>query len=198
MNVVFDLGRVVVQWEPDVLIAALFTDPAVRAAVRAEVIDHPDWLALDRGVLSPQDAAVRAAARTGVPIDQITRLLREVPPALVPIPETLHLLHRLKAKGHRLFCLSNMQVASIEHLERTYTFWDVFEAAVISCRIHLLKPEPAIYAYLLEQHALEAAKTVFIDDIPANLHAAARFGIHTIQFERPAQCEAELKALGCL
>lgn len=198
MDIVFDLGRVVVQWEPDALIARMFADPAVRAAVRAEVIDHPDWLALDRGVLSPQDAAVRAAARTGVPIEQIDRLLREVPPALVPIPETLDLLYRLKAKGHRLFCLSNMQVASIEYLERAYTFWGVFEAAVISCRVHLLKPEPAIYAYLIEKHGLDATEAVFIDDVPANLHAAARFGIRTIQFERPAQCEEELRALGCL
>lgn len=198
MNIIFDLGRVVVRWEPDALIAETFADPVVRTAVRREIIDHPDWLALDRGVLSLHDAVARAAARTGLSVDIVSGFMRRVPPALVAIPETVGLLYRLKARGHRMFCLSNMQVASIEHLERTYTFWDVFEGMVISCRIHLLKPEPAIYAHLLEQHGIEGAGTVFIDDTAANLAAAAQFGIRGIQFEHPAQCEARLTALGCL
>ena len=51
MNVVFDLGGVVVRWQPDVLIASVFDDAELRARVRREIIDHADWLALDRGVL---------------------------------------------------------------------------------------------------------------------------------------------------
>lgn len=198
MNIVFDLGRVVVRWEPDAIIAGVFDDPAIRASVRAHVIDHPDWLALDRGVLSQQDAIARAAARTGLPTREIAGFLHRVPHALVPIPETVELMYRLKAAGHRLYCLSNMQIASIDHLERTYTFWEVFDGTVISCRIHLVKPEPAVYAYLLEKHGLQGADTVFIDDMTVNLEAAARFEISTIQFENPAQCERRLRALGCL
>jgi putative hydrolase of the HAD superfamily len=195
---VFDLGRVVVRWEPDAIIADAFADPEVRAAVRAEIIDHPDWLALDRGVLSQHDAVVRAAERTGLPIQDVAAFLGRVPRALVAIPETVDLLYRVKAAGHRVYCLSNMQAASIDHLERTYTFWDVFDGAVISCRIHLIKPEPAIYAYLLEKHGLAGTDTVFIDDTAVNLEAAARFGIHTIHFESAAQCERRLTTLGCL
>jgi putative hydrolase of the HAD superfamily len=198
MNIVFDLGRVVVRWEPDAIIAATFSDPAVRAVVRAEIIDHPDWLALDRGVLSDREAVARAAARTKLSLDDVSRFMREVPPALVPIPETVDLLYRLRAHGHRLFCLSNMQVASIEHLERTYPFWEVFEGAVISCRIHLIKPEPGIFTYLLGKYRLAGTKTLLIDDMAANLDAAAQFGIRTIQFESPAQCEGRLKALNYL
>ncbi len=198
MNIVFDLGRVVVRWEPDAIIADAFADPAVRTTVRTEIIDHPDWLALDRGVLSQHDAIVRAAERTGLPVPDVAGFLKRVPHALVAIPESVDLMYRLKAAGHRLYCLSNMQVASIDHLERTYTFWDVFDAAVISCRIHLIKPEPAIYVYLLEKHGLHGTDTIFIDDTAANLDAAARFGIRTIRFENAAQCELRLTALGCL
>lgn len=198
MNIIFDLGRVVVRWEPDVLIAETFPDPVVRTTVRAGVIDHPDWLDLDRGVLSLHDAATRAAARTGLSPDNVSAFLRRVPASLVAIPETVDLLYRLKARGHRMFCLSNMQGASIEYLERTYTFWEVFEGVVISCRVHLIKPEPAIYAHLLEKHGITGADTVFIDDTVVNLDAAARFGIRGIRFEHPAQCEARLVALGCL
>ena len=136
--------------------------------------------------------------RTGLSTAEITALLRQVPTILVAIPDTVHLLYRLKARGHRLFCLSNMHVASIEYLDQAYTFWEVFEGRVISCRIHLIKPEPAIYRHLLTQYALDGTDTVFIDDVAVNLHAAAEFGIRTIQFENPGQCELQLKALGCL
>jgi putative hydrolase of the HAD superfamily len=198
LNIVFDLGGVVVTWEPAALIAKVFSDPMVQARVRTEILGHADWLALDRGTLPRQDAIIRAAQRTGLSEAEVTALLQQVPPALVAIPETVDLLYRLKAQGHTLFCLSNMHVASIEHLEKTYTFWEVFTGVVISCRLYLCKPEPAIYAYLLETYGLDGANTVFIDDTAANLIAAAQFGMRTIQFESPAQCERQLQTLGCI
>jgi epoxide hydrolase-like predicted phosphatase len=198
LNIVFDLGGVVVTWEPAALIAKVFADPMVQALVRTEILGHADWLALDRGTLPRQDAIIRAAQRTGLSEAEVAALLQQVPPALVAIPETVDLLYRLKAQGHTLFCLSNMHVASIEHLEQAYTFWEVFTGVVISCRLHLCKPDPAIYAYLLETYGLKGANTVFIDDTEVNLTAAAQFGIRTITFESPAQCERQLQALGCI
>jgi putative hydrolase of the HAD superfamily len=198
MNLVFDLGGVVVWWQPDVLIARVFPDPATQAIVRERLYEHPDWVALDRGTLPRGEAAARAAGRTGLPVAEIGRFLAAVPPALVPMPESVDLMYRLKAHGHRLYCLSNMHVAAIEHLERTCGFWEVFTGKVISCRIHLCKPEPAIYAHLLEAHRLTPAETVFIDDMQVNVDAAVRLGIHPLRFESVAQCEAALRALGCL
>ena len=198
LNIVFDLGGVVVTWEPEVIIAQVFANPVVQALVRTEILGHADWLALDRGTLLRQDAIVRAVQRTGLSEADVAALLRQVPPALVAITETVDLLYRLKAQGHTLFCLSNMHVASIEHLEKAYTFWEVFTGVVISCRLHLCKPEPAIYAYLLETYALDGAQTVFIDDTEVNLTAAAQFGLHTIKFESPVQCERQLQVLGCI
>jgi putative hydrolase of the HAD superfamily len=198
VNIVFDLGGVVVTWEPAALVAKVFADPAVQTLARTEILGHADWLALDRGTLLLQDAVRRAARRTGLAESAVAHLLQQVPPALVAIPETVGLMYRLKAQGHRLYCLSNMHVASIEHLEKVYTFWEVFTGVVISCRLHLCKPDPAIYAYLLETHALHGEKTLFIDDTEVNLTAAAQFGIRTIRFESPAQCERELQALGCI
>ena len=192
MNLVFDLGGVVVRWDPDAIVAA---DPQVRAKVRADVFGHADWLELDRGTLAREQAVARAAQRTGLAEGEIERLLRRVPPSLVAFPETVDLLYRLKRRGHSLYCLSNMHFASIEYLEQTYGFWEVFSGAVISCRLKLCKPEPGIYAHLLERYALDAAETLFIDDVQANLDAAGRLGIRTLKFEGAAQCEHELHAL---
>ena len=198
MNVVFDLGGVVVRWQPDALIAATFDDPQVRARVRREIIDHADWLALDRGVLPKSEAVARAAGRTGLSAAVVADFLDRVPPSLTPVPATVALMRRVRAHGQRLYCLSNMQHASIEYLERAHDYWDVFHGCVISSRINLIKPEPAIYAHLLETFGLRGDATVFIDDSAVNLPPAQAFGIRTIRFVDPAQCERELRALGCV
>jgi putative hydrolase of the HAD superfamily len=198
MNVVFDLGGVVVRWKPDELIAAVFADPAVRVRVRREIIDHADWLALDRGVLDKAEAAVRGARRTGLSAAAVAAFLDRVPPALTVMPATVALMRRLRARGLSLYCLSNMQHASIAHLERAHDYWDVFSGAVISSRVGLIKPEPAIYRHLLDSFGLRGADTVFVDDTPVNLPPAQALGIRTIRFEDAAQCEAELRALGCM
>ena len=185
-------------WEPDRFIAKRFSDLAVRAIVRREIIGHADWLELDRETLATQTAIARAAQRTRLAENEVAEFLRQVPTELIAISETVDLLYRLKKFGHALFCLSNMQFASIEYLEKTYTFWEVFTGKAISYRLNLCKPEPAIYAHLLGTYGLQGTHTVFIDDVEVNLAAGAKFGMHTIKFENPAQCELELRALGCI
>jgi putative hydrolase of the HAD superfamily len=198
LNLVFDLGGVVVRWDPDAIIAGVFKDDEVKARVREGVFGHPDWLELDRGTLGRDEAIARAAKRTGVAAGEIKRLLHAVPPSLAVFPETVDLLYRLKRKGYPLYCLSNMHFASIEYLESTHTFWDVFEGRVISCRLQLCKPEPGIYEHLLQSYGLEAKDTLFIDDVQKNLDAAAQLGIKTLKFESAAQCERGLRALGLI
>jgi putative hydrolase of the HAD superfamily len=198
LNIVFDLGGVVVRWEPETLIADLFDDPEVCRVVHSEFVGHPDWVELDRGILAPEDAVARASARTGLSHFELNHFLQRVPSRLTPITDTVELLHRLKAQGHSLYCLSNMHFASIEYLERTYDFFDVFTGKVISCRLNLCKPEPKIYSHLLETYGLHAADTVFIDDVEVNLATARQMGIQTVRFENPVQCTDELRAMGCI
>jgi len=96
LNLIFDLGGVVVRWDPDAIIAGVFQDPGVRKRVREGVFGHPDWLELDRGTLEREDAIRRAARRLGMPDAEIRRLLVAVPPSLVPIPEIIrYATHRL-------------------------------------------------------------------------------------------------------
>lgn len=196
MNLIFDLGGVVVRWDPAAIIASVFDDEEFRAKVRDGVFAHPDWLELDRGTLDREEAIRRAAQRTGMAQSEIRRLLLAVPPSLTPISETIDLLYRLQRRGYPLYCLSNMHIASIEHLEREHRFFEVFTGKVISCRLNLCKPEAAIYEQALKLNGLDAEHTVFIDDVDVNVDAAARLGMHTIQFRDAAQCERALRALG--
>jgi putative hydrolase of the HAD superfamily len=198
VNVVFDLAGVLVDYDQPALIAEVFGDPGTCRTVRAEIVGHEDWLTLDRGTVPQEEVIMRAAQRTGLAIEDIERFFDRVSTAWTPVPGTVDLLRRLRARGRRLFCLSNMHPASWAYLERSCDFWEVFAGIVISCHVHVIKPEPAIYAHLLARYGLDGSPTVFVDDRDVNLVAAASFGIQTIKFETPAQCEGRLRALRCL
>jgi putative hydrolase of the HAD superfamily len=198
MNIVFDLGGVVLTWNPRAIVAGVFADEASQTLVLSEVFGHRDWVELDRGTLLLDAAIAGAASRTGLPEADLARMFRRVPLALVPIPQMVDLLHRLKARGHSLYCLSNMHADSLAHLKAGYTFWKLFNGAIFSCLVHLCKPEPAIYAHLLKTFELNGHETLFIDDMEANLDAAKPFGLRTIRFVTQAQCERELEAIGCI
>jgi putative hydrolase of the HAD superfamily len=180
------------------LVEDVFADPATRARIASGLLRHEDWLALDRGNLDPAQAVARASARTGLAEAEIRRFMASVSRFLEPLPETVDLLHRLHAAGTPLYCLSNMQHASLAHIERAHSFWPVFRGRVFSCQVGLCKPEAGIYEHLLATFALRPEETVFIDDMEANVAAAAALGIHGIRFLSAAQCEAELRELGCV
>jgi len=198
LNIVFDFGRVVFIWKPEELVASVFNDPAVQKRVSEAVFNHPEWVEIDRGMLTFEEISHRGARRAGVPEAQLAKMVNQVPAVLVPIPETVDLIHQLKAHGHALYALSNMGEVSMTHLETAYAFLNLFDGKVISARVKLVKPEPAIFRYLLDQFKLDPQETVFIDDTCDNIEAAAHFGIHTIHFTSPAQCRKALVKMGCL
>lgn len=195
LNIVFDLGGVVFNWQPDKIIQRVFADPKMQNLVKAKIFGHADWLELDRGTLSFQDAVDRGARRTGLPKKDIEQLLNEVPQSLTPIHETIDLIRSMADADHRLFVLSNMHFASIAYLEQEHDIWDMFDGTVISCRIQKIKPEIGNYEHLLDQYQLDASETVFIDDMCENLAAARSLGIRTIRFLDSSQCRRDLFAL---
>lgn len=192
MNIVFDLGGVVFNWQPDAIIKSVFEDTDAQGLVRNEIFEHSDWVELDRGTITPAQAIERGATRTGLHWQDVERVLKAVPQFLTPIESTIELIHSLSNTDHRLFVLSNMHLASIAYLEEHHDLWGMFDGIVISSRIQMVKPERRIYEYLLNEFRLDAAETIFIDDTPENLGAASSLGIQTIRFIDSAQCERAL------
>ena len=198
MNIVFDLGGVVFNWLPEMLVKTVYSDTKTQTLALREIVRHPDWIELDRGTISQEKAIAKAVSRTGLPTKEISRLFAHVPPSLTPIQATIDLLHTLHQEAsHDLFVLSNMHHASIGYLEEHFDIWKLFTGKVISCRVAKVKPEPDIFDYLLSTHNLIPQETVFIDDMKENVQAALAFGVRAIQFHNASQCRRELRALGC-
>ena len=196
MAIIFDLGRVVVSWDPVGIVSAV-RGPQGAAELAERLFNHPDWLEVDRGTLSLHTMARQAQARTGLSAADNLAILQAVPASLLPDPAMVALIEELHGAGHALYALSNMGHASIDWLERQ-DFWRFFSGKVVSARVRMMKPEPDIYRYLLVSFDLQAEECLFIDDSPANVAAAEALGLRGLIFTDPARCRAHLIAQGLL
>lgn len=198
MNVVFDLGGVVFNWNPDSIIRRVFENRDTQALVKRKIFEHSDWVELDKGTLRRDRAIARGALRTGLSQEEIEMLLNEVPRSLTPIQGTFELIRSVRDAGNRMYVLSNMHHASIDHLQNEFSIWNMFDGIVVSCRIQKVKPEIEIFEHLLDEYQLATTETVFIDDTCENLTAASSLGMRTVRFLDPSQCRSDLIALNCL
>jgi HAD superfamily hydrolase (TIGR01509 family) len=192
-NVVFDVGGVLLQWDPPAFIAKVAPDPAQQALIRREIFEHPEWHEFDRGTIDVARAAVQFGERAGLTPEQMRALLQTANESLHPISGTIQLVEDLAAAGVHLYVLSNMPVSTYEYLTRRHEFFRHFRELVISGAILLIKPEPAIYKHLVEKTGIEPAESVFIDDLLKNVVAARECGLHAIQFKGPDAARAELR-----
>jgi putative hydrolase of the HAD superfamily len=192
-NVIFDAGGVLLEWNPPQVIAQIYPDPQVQAQIREYMFEHPDWHEYDRGTISESSAPAHFAKLSGRSPEEVRELLRATAESLRPIEGTMRLLDDLAAAGVHLYLLSNMPEATFNILLKKHAFLSHFRHHVISGKILLLKPEPAIYQHLVEATGIVPAESVFIDDLPRNVIAARESGLHAIQFTTPDACRAELR-----
>jgi 2-haloacid dehalogenase len=182
--VVFDLGGVLIDWNPRYLYRQLFDgDDAAMETFLAEVTS-PEWnVQQDAGrpwaeaIESltrehPEQAALIAAYRD--------RWLETLGKAIAP---TVTLLDELRRARVRLLALSNWSAETFPLARPRYPFLDWFEGIVISGEVRIAKPDSRVYHYLLDRYKLDPATTVFIDDSEANVRAAQELGIIGIRFE---------------
>ncbi|WOQ12406.1 HAD family hydrolase [Aeromonas media] len=197
MAIIFDLGRVVVSWDPVGIVRSV-RGPDGAEALAERLFNHPDWLEVDRGTLSLHAMASQAEARTGLSAAENLAILQAVPASLLPDPAMVTLIEVLHSAGHRLYALSNMGHASIDWLEQHQEFWRFFSGKVVSARVRMIKPEPDIYRYLLVSFDLKAGECLFIDDSPANVAAAQALGLQGMVFTDAAACRRQLVEQGWL
>jgi putative hydrolase of the HAD superfamily len=194
-NVIFDLGGVVLDWNPDAILEGYYSDPVARAAMKSTLFKHPDWLQLDRGTLSEPEVFERLQQRTGSPAEELRGLFEAIRCSLKPKADTVALLQSLSQRQVPLYCLSNMAASTFAYLREQHAFWEAFRGIVISGEIKMAKPDREIFEYLLHRYALSASETVFVDDHPPNIRAAQELGLHTVWFRDAHQCALELERL---
>jgi putative hydrolase of the HAD superfamily len=204
MRIVFDWAGVLFHWQPLQLLQRMLPQHAPDAAAAQRLADDifqgygGDWANFDRGRVEVPALVAQIAARTGLPAEDLRRVVDAVPAELQPMPDTVALLRRLHAQGRRLHFLSNMPLPYTEHLERTHDFLCCFESGVVSARVQQIKPEPGIFDTAARLFGAAPAELLFIDDMPDNVHAARGAGWQALQFTDAVDVEAQLRDGGWL
>jgi len=191
-NVIFDLGNVLLKFNPGEYLASLFDDADLIAQVQRAVFCSPEWYMLDRGVISQEQAVNRLVKQYPQLAAEIQLTFADWFSILKPISPNVEVVRSLKESGYPLYILSNFHKAAFEYVSAKYGWLGLFDGGVISYQHQALKPEPAIYQILLARYALIPEECVFIDDSLANLAAASEFGIRGIHYQSPDQLRLEL------
>jgi putative hydrolase of the HAD superfamily len=197
-NVVFDIGNVFVNWSPPEVIRRCFghAPDTVENRERAMLLRSPLWLRLNRGELTGAEAELAYQAEHGLTAQQAADLLFHARDHQQPVEGTEAIARRLQTAGYRLFALTDNVREIVAHLKVRFQFWELFEGAVVSAEIGMLKPHEGIFRHLIDNFGLAPGETVFFDDVQANVDGARRAGLQARLFTTSGQCEQDLLALG--
>ena len=198
-SVVFDLGGVLIDWNPRYLYRKVFAgDEAAMEHFLTHVCNNAWNLAQDRGrrwadaieTLSaehPQHRPLIAAYR-----ERWDEMLNG------PIQGTLDVLAELKNKEVPIYALTNWSAETYPIAKTRYEFLGWFRDVLVSGDEKLVKPDPRIYQLLLSRNGLRADEAVFIDDALHNVAGAQAVGMAALHFQTPAKLRIDLTALGLL
>jgi 2-haloacid dehalogenase len=197
--VVFDLGGVLIEWDPRHLYRRLFNGDEEAMENFLATVCTPEWNRCQDAGRSFAEAEAEAIARhpgQRALIEAWWEHFDEMAPGA--IAGTVAVLARLRARGVPLYALSNWSAETFALSRPRFPFLEWFRGIVVSGQERLIKPDPRIFAILLERYAIDPARAVFIDDTQANTAAAEACGMQGIRFLSPEQLTADLEAAGLL
>ena len=197
--VVFDLGKVLLDWDPRYFYARHFPgDPEGLEHFVRNVIAM-DWIMeMDAG--KPTAQAIAERQRAFPEHARLVSLWTEGWPSMLrgEIDGTARIIRELKARGIPLYALTNFSVETFPVASRRCPTLAEFSQVVMSGEVGLVKPDPRIYALTIERCRLSPQRTVFIDDSPANVAGGTAAGLRSLHFTSPEALHADLVRLGLL
>lgn len=191
-TVVFDVGNVLVYYNPQELLEEYVPDhPELYPMLKRRVFASPYWAMMDRGAMTLAEACEAMAGQDECLRPIVRKLMYDWWP-LKPIQEGVDALKAIKARGKKLYVLSNYNAEPFAVPRKLYDFFDLFDGMVISSEEMLIKPDPAIYHLLEKRYDIDPARTMFIDDSYANIEAAIHCGWHGLLYNEPGKLKAFL------
>lgn len=195
---VFDIGNVLIDWNPRHLYRKVFEDEGEMEAFLAEICTMEWHVEHDRGMSFESNAALLKARHPGHAKMIDLWGARQLEMNAGPVPGTAALLRRLKEAGAPVHGLTNMPSPIFPALRARYPELGLLEEVVVSGDEGVIKPDPRIFEILIARAALEPARTLFIDDSVRNVEAAARLGFEVHRFTDAETLSRELDHHGLL
>lgn len=198
MNVIFDLGKVLIDWDPRHVYRKYFKDEEKMEWFLSTVCSNEWNLEQDRGRTFADAVKIATAVHPNY-VAEIKAYDAEwhemVPGAIVGSVDILEELHR---KSVPLYAITNWNQDKFRETRLRFPFLELFRDIVVSGDEKLIKPDAAIYELCLKRNDLKASDSFFIDDSLKNVKGAEAVGMKAHHFSSPAKLRTELKQLGLL
>lgn len=197
-TIVFDMGQVLIRWTGALMLEKFGLPEEDHSLLLRELFGDVEWVMLDHGTLSFEEAAEAVCRR--VP-EHLHGVVREVVTGwwhqpMRPVPGMADLVRELKGNGYGIYLLSNANLALRSYFPRIPGS-ECFDGLMVSAEEKLLKPNPEIFRALLARFSLEAERCFFVDDSPANVEGAMRLGLHGCVFKGDIrELRSKLRAAG--
>jgi len=198
-TIIFDLGGVLIDWNPLYVFGNYFESQEKLDYFFAQVCSS-EWNEeqdAGRSLKESTEERIKLFPDWEKPIRDYYGRWTEMLGG--PITDTVDILKKLKQKeSYKIYALTNWSAETFPIALGLYDFLHWFDGRVVSGEEKMRKPFPEFYNVLLERYKVPAAEAIFIDDNLRNVEAAEKLGIKSIHFRSPEQLEEELKQVGVL
>ncbi|MGE5406351.1 MAG: HAD family hydrolase [Methanosarcina sp.] len=178
-NIVFDLGNVLLSFRPAEFLEKKKYPQALKEQILADVFGSREWLMIDNGDISTEDAIEAIAGNSLLKREEIVRIFDLRREILFPLDDNIKVLPELRKRGYRLYFLSNFP-PDIWPEVRKYEFFYHFEGGLISGDAGASKPHRPIYEMLITKFGIEPRECLYIDDLEPNVETAVSLGMKGI------------------
>ena len=198
-TIIFDLGAVLIDWNPHYMYRTLFTDEQEMKDFLATICTS-DWNEEQDAGRSLQEGTDLLVAQHPQHEANIRAFYGRWEEMLgEPFHDTVELFRRLKTRGkYKIYALTNWSAETFPVALARYDFLSWFDGIVVSGAEKMRKPAPEFYQILLDRYQVDPRAALFIDDNYRNIVAAEKAGIKSIHFTSAGQLEKELEGLKLL
>ncbi len=198
-TVIFDLGGVLIDWNPRYVFRKIFDDEEKMEYFLTEICGDEWNKAQDAGRPIAEGNRVMIEKHPEWENEILAFYKRWVEMLGGPIHGTVDILKTLHAKKEtRLIALTNWSTETFPIAQAKYDFLGLFEGILVSGEEKLVKPDPKIYELVLDRYNIDRSKAVFIDDNKANIEASTKLGLEGWQFTSPERLRGQLEESGLL
>lgn len=185
-NIVFDMGKVLVNYDADRVCRHFISDAEVRQRVCTSVFVSPEWLLLDMGVISEEEALKKMCSRLSNEYEKEMAALclahwHEY--CMWPWVEMGELIKELKDRGFGIYLCSNASLRLLTCYKEVIPGISHFDGVLFSAEVGCMKPQKEMYQHLFERFSLKPEECFFIDDLQLNIDGAKACGMDGYCFE---------------
>lgn len=193
-NIILDVGKVLVAWEPEDAMKQLGFDDKTVKAVADATVNTPVWIETDRGVWSDEQILQAFYEKAPEYKKEINLFWNHLELAIKQFSYTKEWISNMKKESLQVYILSNYGDWTYRRTkDNALDFLPLTDGAIFSYTVKQIKPDLEIYETLLNQYRLKPDECVFIDDRMENIEGAKKAGIHGICFETIGQVKEDLK-----